>query len=56
MRRLNRPKTPPPAAKHEPPLTPSEIRDSEVGWAEYLAGKSKPLKQVVREQLRNRHD
>lgn len=40
----------------EPPLTPEEIADSEAGWADYLAGRGKPLDQVIQEQLRDRTD
>ena len=40
----------------EPPLTADEVRESEAGWAEYLAGHSKPLDQVIQEQLRDRTD
>ncbi len=38
------------------PLTAEEIADAEAGWAEYLAGKSKPIDQVIREQLNERPD
>jgi hypothetical protein len=41
---------------NEPTLTDEEIRASEAGWSEYLAGKSKPLAQVIREQLKERDD
>jgi hypothetical protein len=41
---------------NEPALTDEEIRASEAGWSEYLAGKSKPLAQVIREQLKERDD
>jgi len=43
-------------ADEEPPLTAEEVRESEAGWAEYLAGHSKPLDRVVQEQLRGRAD
>ncbi|MGD0113897.1 MAG: helix-turn-helix domain-containing protein [Armatimonadota bacterium] len=38
------------------PLTPEEIADVQAGWADYLAGKGKPLDQVIQEQLRDRAD
>lgn len=40
----------------EEPLTPEEIAEAEAGWQDYLAGRSKPLDQVIREQLNDRAD
>ncbi|MEW6227213.1 MAG: helix-turn-helix domain-containing protein [Bacillota bacterium] len=37
-------------------LTPSEAAAAEAGWRDYLAGRSKPLDQVIREQLHERAD
>lgn len=37
-------------------LSPEEMAEAEAGWREYLEGKSKPLEQVMREQLDERND
>ena len=37
-------------------LTPAEAAASDAAWQDYLAGKTKPLAQVVKEQLHDRED
>jgi PHD/YefM family antitoxin component YafN of YafNO toxin-antitoxin module len=37
-------------------LTPEEAAASDSAWQDYLAGKSKPLAQVIEEQLTARDD
>ena len=37
-------------------LTPAEAAASDDAWQDYLAGKSKPLAQVIKEQLHDRND
>ena len=37
-------------------LTQSEAAGSEAAWQDYLAGKTKPLAQVIKEQLHDRKD
>ena len=37
-------------------LTPQEAAASEAAWEDYLAGKTKPLSQVIKEQLHDRED
>ena len=37
-------------------LTPAEAVASETAWQDYLAGKTKPLAQVLKEQLHDRED
>jgi hypothetical protein len=37
-------------------LTAEEIAEAEAGWQDYLAGRSKPLEQVLQEQLHDRAD
>jgi PHD/YefM family antitoxin component YafN of YafNO toxin-antitoxin module len=37
-------------------LTPAEASASDSAWADYLAGKTKPLAQVIKEQLHDRRD
>ena len=37
-------------------LSPSEAAASEVAWQDFLAGKTKPLAQVIKEQLHDRED
>ncbi len=37
-------------------LTPAEAAASEAAWQDYLAGKTKPLAQVIKEQLHDRED
>ncbi len=44
------------SAGEEPPLTAREIADSEAGWADYLAGRTTPLDEVIREHLCDRAD
>ena len=38
------------------PLTPEEVADADAGWADYLAGRTIPLDQVIKEQLHDRAD
>jgi PHD/YefM family antitoxin component YafN of YafNO toxin-antitoxin module len=37
-------------------LTPAEAAASDDAWQDYLAGKTKPLAQVIKEQLHDRDD
>jgi PHD/YefM family antitoxin component YafN of YafNO toxin-antitoxin module len=37
-------------------LTPAEASASEAAWQDFLAGKTKPLAQVIKEQLHDRED
>jgi len=37
-------------------LTPAEAAASDSAWQDYLAGKTKPLSQVRKEQLHDRRD
>ena len=37
-------------------LTPAEAAASDSAWQDYLAGKTKPLSQVIKEQLHDRRD
>jgi len=37
-------------------LTPAEAAASEAAWKDFLAGKTKPLAQLVKEQLHDRED
>jgi len=37
-------------------LTQAEASASDAAWADYLAGKTKPLAQVIKEQLHDRRD
>jgi PHD/YefM family antitoxin component YafN of YafNO toxin-antitoxin module len=37
-------------------LTEAEASASDESWADYLAGKTKPLAQVIKEQLHDRRD
>ena len=37
-------------------LTPAEAAASDAAWEDYLAGKTKPLAQVIKEQLDERED
>ncbi|MGA7563016.1 MAG: hypothetical protein WBW55_07440 [Desulfobaccales bacterium] len=37
-------------------LTPAEASASDAAWEDYLAGKTKPLAQVMKEQLHDRED
>ena len=37
-------------------LTPAEAAASDDAWQDYLAGKTKPLAQVIKEQLHDRED
>lgn len=37
-------------------LTPAEAAASDDAWQDYLAGKTKPLSQVIKEQLNERDD
>jgi PHD/YefM family antitoxin component YafN of YafNO toxin-antitoxin module len=37
-------------------LTPAEAAASDDAWQDYLAGQTKPLAQVVKEQLHDRED
>jgi PHD/YefM family antitoxin component YafN of YafNO toxin-antitoxin module len=37
-------------------LTQAEALASDAAWADYLAGKTKPLAQVIKEQLHDRRD
>ncbi len=37
-------------------LTPAEAAASDAAWQDYLAGKTKPLSQVIKEQLNERDD
>jgi hypothetical protein len=36
-------------ALREESLSPEELAQAEAGWQDYLAGRSKPLEQVIRE-------
>jgi PHD/YefM family antitoxin component YafN of YafNO toxin-antitoxin module len=37
-------------------LTPAEAAASDDAWQDYLGGKTKPLAQVIKEQLHDRED
>ena len=37
-------------------LSPEEAAASEASWQDFLAGKTKPLAQVIKEQLHDRED
>jgi len=37
-------------------LTPQEVAASDAAWEDFLAGKTKPLAQVIKEQLHDRED
>jgi PHD/YefM family antitoxin component YafN of YafNO toxin-antitoxin module len=37
-------------------LTPEETVASDAAWQDFLAGKTKPLAQVIKEQLHDRED
>jgi len=37
-------------------LTPAEAAAADDAWQDYLAGKTKPLAQVIKEQLHDRED
>jgi len=37
-------------------LSPAEAAASETAWQDFLAGKTKPLAQVIKEQLHDRED
>ncbi|MDD3580413.1 MAG: hypothetical protein PHW74_05255 [Desulfobacca sp.] len=37
-------------------LSPEEIAASEAAWEDYLSGKTRPLAQVIKEQLHDRED
>ena len=37
-------------------LTPAEAAASDSAWQDFLAGKTKPLAQVIKEQLHDRKD
>ncbi len=37
-------------------LTPAEASASDASWQDYLAGKTKPLAKVMKEQLHDRED
>ncbi len=37
-------------------LTPAEAAASDAAWQDYLAGQTKPLDQVIKEQLHDRRD
>ncbi|RJR33621.1 MAG: hypothetical protein C4567_16580 [Deltaproteobacteria bacterium] len=37
-------------------LSPEEVAGSEAAWQDFLAGKTKPLAQVIKEQLHDRED
>ena len=37
-------------------LTPAEAAASDDAWQDYLAGQTKPLAQVIKEQLHDRED
>jgi PHD/YefM family antitoxin component YafN of YafNO toxin-antitoxin module len=37
-------------------LTKAEAAASDAAWQDYLAGKTKPLSQVIKEQLHDRRD
>ena len=37
-------------------LTQAEAAASDAAWQDYLAGKTKPLSQVIKEQLHDRRD
>ena len=37
-------------------LTPAEAGAADDAWQDYLAGKTKPLAQVIKEQLHDRED
>jgi hypothetical protein len=37
-------------------LSPEESAASEAAWQDFLAGKTKPLAQVIKEQLHDRED
>jgi len=37
-------------------LTPAEVAASDAAWQDFLAGKTKTLAQVVKEQLHDRED
>jgi len=37
-------------------LTPAEAAAADAAWQDYLGGKTKPLAQVIKEQLHDRED